>query len=156
MTSHERLFGEFVVLLRGLKEINAEAIESTRERIEVAGSAVLSRLDLLGPSRLTDLAAALGLDPSSVSRQVAAVERSGWVTREPDPSDGRASRLLLTPAGQDLVRRLRAARADILARMTPGWTDAELEGLTEVLARLNTDLERARTSTPATTSMERP
>lgn len=144
MTSHERLFGEFVVLVRGLKEINNEAIASTGERVEVAGSALLSRLELLGPSRLTELAAALGLDPSSVSRQVAAVERAGWVAREPDPSDGRASRLLLTPSGQDLVRRLRAARAEILARLTPGWTDAELDGLADTLSRLNTDLARER------------
>ena len=145
MTSHERLFSEFVVLLRGLKEINAEAIEGTGERIEVAGSAVLSRLELLGPTRLTDLAAALGLDPSSVSRQVAAVERSGWVAKEPDPDDRRASRLLLTPAGQDVVRRLRSARAEILARRTPGWTDAEVDALAAHLHRLNDDLEASRT-----------
>ena len=147
MTSHERLFGEFVVLVRGLKEINNEAIELTGERIEVAGTAVLSRLELLGPSRLTDLAAALGLDPSSVSRQVAAVERSGWVTREPDPDDRRASRLLLTDAGADLVRRLRTHRAAILARLTPGWTDADLDRLADLLHRLNLDVEAARLGT---------
>lgn len=144
MSSHQTLFAELVALLRGLKEINAHAIEASGTKVEVAGSAVLGRLSLLGPSRLTDLAAALGLDPSSVSRQVAAVERAGWVTREEDPTDRRATRLLLTDAGRDVVERLGVLRAEALARLTPDWTDSDLDALTARLARLNHDLAANR------------
>jgi DNA-binding MarR family transcriptional regulator len=144
MESHAQLWGEFAVLLRGMKEINAHVIETTGARCEQAGAAVLGRLDLLGPVRLTDLAHALGLDPSSVSRQVTALERRGWVAREKDPSDLRAQRLHLTEQGSAVVSDLRDARAEALAQLTPDWTTAELDDLAGRLARLNHDLEAHR------------
>ena len=149
MESHARLWAEFSSLLRGLKDLNAHALETAGVRCELAGAAVLGRLELLGPVRLTDLAGALGLDPSSVSRQVTALERSGWVARHKDPDDQRAQRLHLTDRGSDVVAVLRKARVEALARITPGWTDDDIDALTDRLALLNTDLEtnRARLDT---------
>ncbi len=142
--SHGRLWGEFATLLRGLKDLNTHVLEAAGVRCELAGAHALSRLDLLGSVRLTELAASLGLDPSSVSRQVSALERSGWVAREEDPDDGRATRLRLTPSGLDVVAVLRQARTEALARTTPDWSDADLDDLAERLARLNHDLAANR------------
>lgn len=144
MDSHARLWAEFASLLRGLKDLNTHVLETAGVRCEVAGAHALSRLGLLGPVRLTELSTSLGLDPSSVSRQVTALERSGWVTREEDPDDGRATRLRLTEAGNEVVEVLRKARAEALARLTPDWTDGDLDGLVDRLARLNHDLEANR------------
>lgn len=144
MDSHARLWGEFASLLRGLKDLNTHVLETAGVRCEVAGAAVLGRLELLGPVRLTDLAHALGLDPSSVSRQVTALERSGWVAREKDPSDLRAQRLHLTDKGSDVVAVLRQARAEALERLTPEWSRQDIDGLADQLARLNADLEAHR------------
>lgn len=144
MDSHARLWGEFTSLLRGMKEINVRAIEVTGVGCEPAGAVVLGRLDVLGPVRLTDLAHALGLDPSSVSRQVTALERRGWVVRDKDPSDLRAQRLHLTAKGTEIVEELRSARARALAALTPGWSAEHLNDLTDRLARLNHDLEAHR------------
>jgi DNA-binding MarR family transcriptional regulator len=104
---------------------------------------VLARLAEHDGIRLTDLAGLLGLDPSVVSRQVTSLERQGWVRREADPSDRRATLLALTPTGTELVADLRAARARALARVVPGWTDAELEALADQLGRLNRDVAAA-------------
>ncbi len=142
MDSRARLWGELSTLLRSMKELSADAIEASDVLIEVAGAHVLSRLSALGPVRLTELACALGLDPSSVSRQVSSLERSGWVRREDDPDDRRATRLVLTATGHDVVDQLTAARAHSLAQVTPDWTDADLHDLTARLARLNQDLHR--------------
>jgi DNA-binding MarR family transcriptional regulator len=49
--------------------------------------------------RSSDLAARAGLDPSTVSRAVAGLVTQGLVTREADPHDGRATLLVVTPAG---------------------------------------------------------
>lgn len=144
MGSHARLWAEFASLMRGLKDLNAHALETAGVSCELAGAAVLGRLELLGPVRLTELAAALGLDPSSVSRQVTALERSGWVAREKDPDDQRAQRLHLTAKGREVVDVLRQARVDALERLTPGWTSDEVDALADRLARLNTDLETHR------------
>jgi DNA-binding MarR family transcriptional regulator len=145
MTSgYQDLLSEFASLLHGLKELNAHTLETSGIRCEQAGAHVLGRLDALGPVRLTDLAAALGLDPSSVSRQVTALERSGWIVRERDPHDQRAQRLNLTAKGRDVVALLREARHDALRRLTPDWSDQDINDLTSRLARLNTDLTTHR------------
>ena len=135
-----RLWSEISSLVRGLKDLNAHAIAASGLRIEPAGMHVLGRLATLGPVRLTELAAALGLDPSSVSRQVTAVERAGYVVREADPDDGRATRLVLTEKGHRAVDLVQAKRAQALTVLTPGWTATDLEELATRLARLNTDL----------------
>ncbi len=137
-------------MLHGLKDLNVRVLETAGVRSEVAGVAVLGRIELLGPVRLTDLAHALGLDPSSVSRQVTALERSGWVAREKDPSDQRAQRLRLTDKGSDVVATLRRARAAALERLTPGWSTQDIDDLTGRVARLNTDIEAHRELLDAT------
>jgi DNA-binding MarR family transcriptional regulator len=77
----------------------------------------------LQPVRLTDLAVHLGVDVSTVSRQVAHLEANDLVDRARDPDDGRASRLRLTGAGQDVLHRLggawQASVADLLADWDP-------------------------------------
>lgn len=140
MDSHAGLWSEISSLVRGLKDLNNAAIAASGLRLEAAGVHVLGRLSLLGPVRLTELAAALGLDPSSVSRQVSAVERAGFVRREPDPSDGRATRLVLTDKGRAAAASVQEKRAQALEVLTPGWSDTDLERLARQLARLNNDL----------------
>lgn len=141
MESYTRLCGEVAVLLRGMKHLTARSIEATGVPGELAGMHVLGRIEQLGPVRLTDLSQGLGLDPSSVSRQVTALERRGWVAREKDPSDLRAQHLVLTQSGRQVVTALRQERAAALERLTPGWTAEQIDDLTARLARLNHDLE---------------
>ncbi len=144
MDPHSQLWTELGALLRGLKDLNAFAIEESGVRVELSGVTLLGRLALIGPARLTELAASLGLDPSSVSRQVAAVERSGYVAREDDPSDGRATRLVLTAQGREVVDAVHAKRAEALVRLTPGWSDSDVDRLTGLIARLNHDIASHR------------
>jgi DNA-binding MarR family transcriptional regulator len=141
MDRHVALWSEISALVRGLKDLNSHAIAASGIRVEPAGMHVVGRLAVLGPVRLTELAAALSLDPSSVSRQVTAVERLGYVRREPDPSDGRATRLVLTDKGQQAAASVQAERASALALLTHDWSDADLRELAIRLARLNHDLK---------------
>ena len=140
MDNHALLWGEISSLVRGLKDLNNHAIAASGLRVEPAGMHVVGRLASLGPVRLTELATALGLDPSSVSRQVTAVERAGYVVREDDPSDGRATRLVLTEKGVRAAALVQEKRAQALKLLTPDWSDADLEELATRLARLNHDL----------------
>lgn len=140
MDSHAVLWGEISALVRGLKDLNNSAIAAAGLRLEAAGVHVIGRLAVLGPVRLTELAAALGLDPSSVSRQVSAVEKAGYVRREADPSDGRATRLVLTEKGHAAAASVQEKRAQALKVLTPGWSDHDSEELAALLARLNHDL----------------
>jgi DNA-binding MarR family transcriptional regulator len=140
MDSSAHLWGEIAALVRGLKDLNSSAITAAGLRLEPAGVHVLTRLSLLGPVRLTELAGALGLDPSSVSRQVTAVERAGYVRRDADPADGRATRLVLTEQGHEAAASVQERRAQALKVLTPGWSDQDHQELANLLARLNHDL----------------
>jgi len=66
-----------------------------------------------------ELAARIGIEPATLVRLIDRLERDGWVTRAPDPADGRGKRVALTCRAQGLSARLertaRALRTELLA-----------------------------------------
>jgi DNA-binding MarR family transcriptional regulator len=70
--------------------------------------AALATVERSGPIRLGDLAAAEGIAPSTLTRMVAVLEELGYVRRDADPKDARASTLAITPKGHDTLEYLRA------------------------------------------------
>ena len=108
--------------------------------VERAAYGVLGSLGELGPVRLTDLARQLGVDPSTASRQVKALEERGMVARVGDPGDGRVARLGLTPDGAAALELLRGARHRLFADALAEWPAEDLAALAPLLARLARDL----------------
>jgi DNA-binding MarR family transcriptional regulator len=78
--------------------------------------AALSTVEQAGPLRLGDLAAAEGIAPSTLTRLVAALEELGYVRRDADPKDARASTLAITVLGHETLERLRAENSALLAQ----------------------------------------
>ena len=68
-----------------------------------------------GPTRLTDLAAAEGVTRPTMTRIIDALEQRGYVTRQPDPDDGRAQLVAATRRGRALIAEGRAIRVKALA-----------------------------------------
>jgi DNA-binding MarR family transcriptional regulator len=66
-------------------------------------------------TRLTDLAAWAGMARPSMAELVDELEADGLLERRPDPSDGRAKLVVLTPAGWDAIRTGRTIIARIEA-----------------------------------------
>lgn len=93
------------------------------------------------PRRISDIAAAVHLDISTVSRQVTHLVGKGFVERQPDPSDGRAHVVALTPAGADLLVQIRDGRNAWLADLTADWDDADLDTFNVLLSRFADDVE---------------
>lgn len=62
---------------------------------------ILSRISMAPDSEtgVSALAAELRYSPSRLSHALQRLERDGWVTRRPDPSDGRAQLVRLTVEG---------------------------------------------------------
>ena len=56
--------------------------------------------------RVKDLADAVVLSPTAMSRFVDRVETAGYVRRQPDPDDRRALQVTLTDEGVELLRRM--------------------------------------------------
>lgn len=89
---------------------------------------------------LKDLAALNALDPSTVSRSVAALVRSGLVARTADPADGRASVLGLTPLGRQTLAEVHDWADRSLGEVLQHWDPEDVAVLAALLRRFTTDL----------------
>ncbi len=54
-------------------------------------------------TRITDLAEQLSISKQAVNQTINQIENAGYLERQPDPSDGRAKRVVLTAAGEQLL-----------------------------------------------------
>jgi DNA-binding MarR family transcriptional regulator len=119
--------------------------EATRRaagvHLERAAYATLVRVAALDGTRLSDLAAALGLDVSTASRHAKRLVDAGYVEVAPDPDDARARRYRPTAAGRDALAGVRDARRSHLARVLDDWDADEVTRLAEGLDRLVDALE---------------
>jgi DNA-binding MarR family transcriptional regulator len=92
---------------------------SDRAELSASAAFVLNRVCREGPIRLTALAAKEAVSQPSMTQLVQRLERLGFVTRLPDPDDGRASLIGVTPHGQTMLNeRKRVRRARLAALMT--------------------------------------
>ena len=70
---------------------------------------------------------ALDLGPPGISGLVDRMIAANLIKRRADPDDGRAWRLWLTPAGRAAMAQSKAGLAEVNARLTDGFTDAEID-----------------------------
>ena len=82
-----------------------------------------------GPRRITELAAEERVTQPAITLLVNRLEERGWVKRVPDPSDGRAVLVSLTPVGEDVFARLRAEYRALLHEEMAMLDDSEVETL---------------------------
>ena len=84
--------------------------------VSVGGVAVMSLLYRRGEQSVGQLAAAERVQPPSMTRTVTCLERDGYVTRHPHPTDGRQVVVRLSEAGQELLAVERHRRDAWLTR----------------------------------------
>jgi DNA-binding MarR family transcriptional regulator len=68
--------------------------------------------------KAAEIAHSLVVDPSSTTYLLDQLEERGWARRERDPDDRRALRIVLTPAGKALHKKLVVVYHDALQRMS--------------------------------------
>ena len=91
----------------------------------------LAQLEDLGPTRVSDLAAADRVSQPTATAVVQKLVEGGWVQRCPDPTVARAVRITITDAGRDALAQTREAAADAL---TPRLTRLDPETLRTLAA----------------------
>jgi DNA-binding MarR family transcriptional regulator len=135
------LSDQLVQLIRVMHVLKAQAISgSGPDARERAAHVLLFPLTRVGPLRQGALAELVHADPSTVSRHVTLLVDRGLVRRVADEQDGRASRLVVTPAGEAVVEQMREERNHLLAQVTAGWAPDELATFTRQLHRFVQDL----------------
>jgi DNA-binding MarR family transcriptional regulator len=115
--------------------------------------AVLWYLTQAAPTRMKDVAAALHVDLSGVSRAVADLVAHGHVERVADPDDRRACLLSPTPAGRAAVDAVVARLGERFAARFAGTDPADLQRLAEDLRHVR-ESWLPSTSRPTSTSPE--
>ena len=140
---------QLTILLRRVQRIHFTT-SSGEVELDRSAYGILCRLVDEGPQRLGLLAQAFGLDPSTITRQVQALEHAGLVERQSDPTDRRASLLELTDQGRLVLVTTRERRRAWLNAALGDWDVVQAteerhlrEASTLVAAYLAWHLERS-------------
>ncbi len=144
----DRLIAELTRHVRLIARAKS-ALVSTEPGVDPSALLLLPPLAQLGPLRVTDLAEVKHADPSTISRQAAQLVRAGLARKEPDPADGRASRLAVTPAGHAACERLTTRRRALIGEALADWADADVDAFATRFAQFNTAIETLLRGGPA-------
>lgn len=100
-----------------------------------------------GPLRLSDLAAAEGINPTMLSRVIAELVDAGLLERSSDEGDRRAAWVTATGAGRRLAERMRRERTDAVNVALSALSDEDrrqIEGALPALESLGEELKDRR------------
>ena len=131
---------QMTVLLRRVQRIHVSTSEGD-VYLDRSAYGIMCRLADEGPQRLGSFATAFGLDPSTITRQVQALERTGLAARTTDVTDRRASILDLTEEGREVLARTRAYRRQRLRDAMSDWSEEDKTEIARLLSKLNTSLD---------------
>ena len=118
---------------RTLVAVATQSLGAAAEDTTIAQYRALVVLASRGPQRMTDLAAALDVTPSTAGRMCDRLVRKGLIRRHRARSDRRAVQVSVTAAGREVVdqatTRRRALIAGILGRLPAGQQSAVASAL---------------------------
>jgi DNA-binding MarR family transcriptional regulator len=132
----------FVTLMRSFVRVRARLMASAEREVEWSAQVLLRALSV-GPMRASTLAERVDVDPSTVSRQVAALVKDGLIERRADPEDGRATLLVVTGKGAEAIREHDDIRLQYFNRMLENWSDRDLQRFAILLERFTNDYDCA-------------
>lgn len=110
----EQLYVGLIHAARHLRRLDHEL------GLSPARFSLLATLRYAGPQVVSRLAQIEGVSQPTVTKLVNALEAAGLVHRQPDPTDGRATLVHLSPGGRALVRRARARKIEYIESVTAG------------------------------------
>jgi DNA-binding MarR family transcriptional regulator len=108
--------------------------------LDRAAVVILRELSAAGAVRLGELANALRVEASTITRQVQKLTRAGYVKRIPDPSDNRAQIIVLTSSGNAAAAQVAAQAGQGISAALAHWAPSDLHQLATLLGRVLDDL----------------
>jgi DNA-binding MarR family transcriptional regulator len=144
--AHDNPIFRFFRISNSMRQLVARAVDGSGLSPDEYG--VFSGIVTLGPVAPTELAAKLGVPPTTISVYLARFLEQGFIARLPNPGDGRSYRVEATEAGVGIVRyvgpRLRAEAEALMGA-------SEL-GLDELMSALGALEAAAKTALDAGTT----
>jgi DNA-binding MarR family transcriptional regulator len=112
-------------------------LRTTGGDLSRTAAAVLAALREEGPMRVTDLATREAVAQPTMTVLVNRLEREGYVERTPDPADGRATLVAVTPVGLERLDQRARRRAECLGRRLEALDPDQRRALAEALPALD-------------------
>lgn len=144
MPHHLLLSATTLAMASDLVVYAARLMRAMRRVLDLPASVrVLTILDTTGPLGITELARADNCSQPTMSAQIAQLVKSGLVTKEPNPADGRGSVVTLTDAGRAELAEVRDRISTMIAERlgASGRTPEEIAAAVSVLRDLVEDSE---------------
>ncbi len=114
-----------------------------RDGLTVSRAHLLWELHHRGQSTQRVLAQALSVSPRNITGLVDGLVATGFVTRQPHPTDRRATLVTCTEHGARTARQLEDGRGQFAELLFAGLTDEQLAGLVDGMATVLTRLREA-------------
>lgn len=133
----EDLYAQLNAMIRRSRELSNDL----HPGLSLLGYTFLSMLDTTPALRASDLAERLGLDKSTVSRQLNQLFEAGLLEREGGRPGRRGDPLSVTPAGR---RTLEADADRVQGRLTgwlADWDEEDIAALGALMARFNNSVD---------------
>ncbi|MCD5973010.1 winged helix-turn-helix transcriptional regulator [Pseudomonas sp. CDFA 550] len=102
---------------------------------------LLVLVERLGPIGVVELAARVGRDHTTVSRQITKLEALGLIERKVGGTDRRVREAFITPQGKAMTDRVDEARARIGASIFAGWDDQDVEDLVRLMRKFSAGIK---------------
>ncbi|MDF1515688.1 MAG: MarR family transcriptional regulator [Anaerolineae bacterium] len=113
----EQSADNFLLLMDRLRKLGPRSAPPMEANISPTQLALINFTASNPGCGIQAMASELNLSKPTVSISVSQLEGAGYLTRQPDPNDGRAIQLFLTPEGQELHRQTQEFRSNKFKRL---------------------------------------
>jgi DNA-binding MarR family transcriptional regulator len=118
------------------------AAKTEKNGVTATQSGLLFILGQRDGALMGEAGAALDLGPPGISGLVDRMTAANLIRRRADPDDGRAWRLWLTPTGRTALAQSKAGLTEVNARLTEGFSEAEIDVVARWLTTMQTRFPR--------------
>jgi len=131
MAENERFARAVQIVARGLGRISRERARNGEVTPQQAET--LQLISEKGAVSTSQLAMVLGIDPSTASRNLAGLEKAGFITRKKGTDDGRQTDIRLTPRGKRVADGANTSAAQAFANLLEKLPRTERQKITDAL-----------------------
>ena len=117
-----------------------EKASANARGLSISQQSILQRLRRGGPATASTLASAEHVSQQAIAQSISALKAAGYIDAEPDPTDGRKTRISISDVGLELRESIVASRNSWLERAIDATIgpdeQAALDTAIELLERL--------------------
>ena len=119
-----------------IARLNQQLRQETVGTLTLSQWSALVAIETAGPMRIGDVAEHEHVSAPTATRLVASLEDAGLISRAVDDGDRRSALVALAEPGRRALAEVRRKRTEALTARLAGWTEGDLDRLTDALPLL--------------------